>query len=368
MKTVCKENQCTSCTACINICPAKCIHIINEPSYSNAVIDSAKCLNCKQCYTVCQQNHFLINMRNQPLFLIGKMNDEKDSMKSSSGGIATLISRQIIERGGYVCGCQFKNGEFLHCLTNKINEIENFRGSKYVKSNLGLIFGQIKRVIRNSKVLFIGTPCQVYGLQKYLASFKLLDNLYTIDLVCHGTPQQILLTKYLNEEYKSKSIQSIQFRDKTNISLIINSNYKLRKVYDPYTIAFLNGLTYTNNCYSCQFSNTNRVGDITLGDAWGIGEKGSTNGLSLIISNTKKGASLLDSLGSKASLKVFDKKLLIDNNKQLYQPSKIPIKRNWFFSNINNTTFRKLIKKIYKKAYFRQKMKEILLRFGFIKS
>ena len=44
------------------------------------------------------------------------------------------------------------------------------------------------------KVLFIGLPCQVGALKTVI---KENDNLYTVDLICHGTPSPKLLCDYL---------------------------------------------------------------------------------------------------------------------------------------------------------------------------
>ena len=45
----------------------------------------------------------------------------------------------------------------------------DFGGSKYVQSDLGDCFSEIKKhLMQETKVCFIGTPCQVYGLKSYL--------------------------------------------------------------------------------------------------------------------------------------------------------------------------------------------------------
>lgn len=44
-------------------------------------------------------------------------------------------------------------------------------------------------------VLFSGTSCQVAGLRKYLG--KDYDNLFCLDIVCHGVPSPQVWTEYL---------------------------------------------------------------------------------------------------------------------------------------------------------------------------
>ena len=82
-----------------------------------------------------------------------------------------------------------------------------------MQSDLGDCFSEIKKhLMQETKVCFIGTPCQVYGLKSYLR--KEYDNLVTVDLVCHGTPSPKLWKKYLDEQkdkYHSE-IDDIVFR------------------------------------------------------------------------------------------------------------------------------------------------------------
>lgn len=60
------------------------------------------------------------------------------------------------------------------------------------------------------KVLFSGTPCQVDSLNGYLK--KEYDNLYTVDIICHGVPSQKLLNDYIHT--LSDSVETFEFRDK----------------------------------------------------------------------------------------------------------------------------------------------------------
>jgi coenzyme F420-reducing hydrogenase beta subunit len=67
--------------------------------------------------------------------------------------------------------------------------------SKYVQSDTNNSFKLAKLDLENGKtVLFSGTPCQIAGLKSFLR--KEYENLYTIDLICHGTPSQLILEKY----------------------------------------------------------------------------------------------------------------------------------------------------------------------------
>ena len=44
------------------------------------------------------------------------------------------MMKYFVEDGGYVAACIFKQGEFVFEITNSVEELIDFAGSKYVKS------------------------------------------------------------------------------------------------------------------------------------------------------------------------------------------------------------------------------------------
>lgn len=365
MKTVCKINQCNGCMACIDACPKHCITISDNLETNNALIDTELCINCKLCEQICP-NINKINGLDPIEWKQGWAND-KVREQSSSGGAASAIIKYFISSGGYVAACLFKNGQFSYDITNDLEYAGKFAGSKYVKSNPSGIYIKIQERLKTDKVLFIGLPCHVAALKNYI---KNNDNLYTIDLICHGTPSVKLLDQYLNEKgYYLKQLNDIQFRKNTDFGLWVDGT-KIDKprVMDQYLCAFLEAINYTENCYSCQFASLKRVSDLTLGDSWGSEFKEEEKkGISLLLAQTKKGAELLNHSG--LELKHLDLNNAIRNNLQLIHPSKISSKRNIFF---------KMIKKGYSfslstlnavpKLCIKQKIKQILIVFHLIRN
>lgn len=66
---------------------------------------------------------------------------------ASSGGAASSLMKYFVENGGYVATCLFRQGEFVFEITNKLEELINFSGSKYVKSNpLGIYAKVIEKL------------------------------------------------------------------------------------------------------------------------------------------------------------------------------------------------------------------------------
>ncbi len=205
MKTVCEINKCAGCMACIDVCYKNAIVILDQIRNYNAVIDENKCVDCDLCHHVCPNNKH--STMNRPIgWYQGWALNETIRSSGSSGGIATAIALAFVTNGGIVCSCVFEKGKFLFEIVDKAEKIHQFSGSKYVKSNPVGIYKKLKKEIAFGKsILFIGLPCQVAAIKNYFGENK---QLYTIDLICHGTPSPKLLEMYLYEN--KHSIQSIK--------------------------------------------------------------------------------------------------------------------------------------------------------------
>ena len=208
------------------------------------------------------------------------------------------------------------------------------------------------------------------GLKKYIKEEN-KDNLYTVDLICHGTPSPKVLEIFLQQYgYSLDSIQDIQFRTKTELDNIEEFEYIVNKgICDKYSLGFINSLFCTENCYSCSYARIERVGDITVGDSWGskLPFEEQKKGVSLILCQSEKGEELL-----KESKMHFEKVEIGDavaNNQQLSHPAERHLKRELFFVGIKkNKKFNNLIYKCLPKQCVRQDLKNILLKTRLIHS
>ena len=365
---VCKEDNCTGCTACISGCPVQAINIVDSLYAYNAVIDTQKCINCKKCYSVCPQN-------NSPKFeepiawKQGWVKNAEERRQSSSGGYATAIAKAFIKDGGLVCTCIQVGNEFTFSLIENDEALKLTVGSKYVKSNPKGVFTQIKDQLRkNRKILFIGLPCQVAGLLNYIGKTA-SDKLYTIDLICHGTPSPKLLSFYMHNEFKKDicEFQPLKFRKDTHFALYEGEKKLLpQKMQDKYTLAFLEGIDYSENCYHCKYARTQRISDVTLGDSWGTEYTNEmSSGISLALCQNSKGLELLE----RANVYTYDVNIekAICSNRQLVSPSPKPDKRDQFFEAIIHTQkFSHAIWKAYPKQSMKYFVKKILSVFNLI--
>ncbi len=344
------------------VCNKKAITISDDMFHLNAVINNDLCINCGICQKVClQQNNV---EQNKPIkWYQGWCSIEKVRRFSASGGIAWAIGKKFIEDGGVVCSCSFSDGAFKFEICDNIEELQKFSGSKYVKSNPVGIHREINKKLKAGvPVLFVGLPCQAEGVRRSIPE-KYRDKLMTVDLICHGTPSRLFLKKYLSEhEIILEKLKHLSFRSKNGFALNEGKMIGHPGVMDRYSIAFLNSLSYTENCYKCKFACKCRSSDITIGDSWGtdlVCEAGK--GVSLILCQSEKGCNLIEN--SQIELHDVDLKRAITNNPQLSRASLQP--KNWdaFVKEINDgKNIDKTVFKYLKYRCLKQIVKKQLLR------
>lgn len=309
---ICENERCTGCRACMNVCPKNAITFQeDEKGFAYPVIGEA-CVNCGVCKKVCPRNTgSLLNVGN-PTVYAAFTKDKDIRRRSSSGGIFTELAMNTIKQKGVVFASRLSKDckEVVFDRCQIVDELKDFQGSKYVQSNPGFVFQQVKQVLlEGTKVLFVGVPCQVDGLKKYLN--KEYENLLTVDIICHGAPSPKLWRDYCTylEEINGAKVTDASFRYKkpnwTRFSLKVDFESKKSvvssKFNDPYLIAFLKEISMRENCYSCEYTNTHRTGDITLADFWGYHSydfkmRNTEKGISLVLINNAKGRNAFDEI------------------------------------------------------------------------
>lgn len=344
MEEICNKQKCSGCCACMNICPKNCISMdYDEYGVVYPNIDEEKCIHCNACKRVCPVNCETEKNRAQTAYAAWH-NNEEARRTSASGGVAAAFYETVIENKGVCFGTCFDenlNLNIVKAITKE--EIKMFKGSKYVQAYVGMSLKQAQEELRAGKqVLFIGTPCQIAGVRNFL--MKDYDNLITVDLICHGVPSIRYLQEHICtiERKVHQNVDNISFRGEDNFMLVLYKDlqkiYKKDRYLDNYFVGFLQGLFYRPNCYKCPYACAERVGDITIGDFWGLGteepcEYGMENGVSVILPNTEKGIDFINS----AKFKLFlDKRPIteaINGNTQLREPSE---------KHVNYNEFRKL--------------------------
>ena len=79
------------------------------------------------------------------------------------------MAYKCLENGGYVAGAVWEGQRVIHIVSNKKEDIEKMRKSKYLQSSMEECYSQIKNLLEeNNEVLFTGTPCQIACLKSFL--------------------------------------------------------------------------------------------------------------------------------------------------------------------------------------------------------
>ena len=187
MIDVIDKNKCCACHACYNICPVNAISMIeDEKGFKYPTVDKEKCINCGKCENICPiLNEIKIDINPSAYACINKKDEIR--LKSSSGGVFSLFAKYILDKQGVVFGATWNSdfSEVNHIYVTKEEELKKIRGAKYLQSNISDTYKKVKEFLDNDRfVLFSGTPCQIFGLKKYLN--KEYEKLILQDIICHG--------------------------------------------------------------------------------------------------------------------------------------------------------------------------------------
>lgn len=311
---ICTPDACLGCGVCSIMCPHKAIMMAeDEEGFLRPLVESSRCVLCGYCRQVCPVVSTHVPLRHSKQICFGGAATSKNEVLSStSGGVASVLSRNILGIGGVVVGAAFHPfPRVSHIVVDSEADLWRLKGSKYVESDIREVLPKVRSLLaQECKVLFVGLPCHVAALYAFLGGDN--ENLVTVDLVCHGKPPQKLFTQWvaLLERLVGSKIVGYKFRNKDgckwNSPQTHNHCYELvdgrvgvvPKEFNWYGRYFLGGASFRQCCYHCQFARLPRVGDLTLADFWG-GEKDSRymrfadQGLSLVTIQSEKGRKLL---------------------------------------------------------------------------
>lgn len=354
-----KKSNCCGCGACMNVCPKSAITMQeDEYGFLYPQIDYNLCVSCGACKKACGYQN-VEEVRSHPEETYVALSKDNAQLKNSaSGGVFSAIAGQFIQTGGIVYGCamEYANEELYpkHIRVDRADKLIELQGSKYVQSDIGSCYKRVKEDLKSRcSVLFSGTPCQVGGLYSFLGGRNKWDNLYTIDIICHGVPNARLFHGYIEllEKKIDGKIKQFYFRDKSKGWGLIakavyedaNGNMKSKRIHSKlssYYSLFLDSLTYRENCYSCKYAGAERIGDLTIGDFWGIekehpdylidngGELNEKNGISCALVNSDKGNMLIEQYAEKLHVKGSSLEKAARRNGQLNRPSEMKPERN----------------------------------------
>lgn len=373
-----RESNCTGCGACVLACVHKALSMErNSEGFLYPTLDTNKCIRCGICEKVCpmtsERHQANALLKNDAYLVTGK--DQELGLNCATIGLCTWISLEFVKNQNHVFGVILDetNWTVKHIHTQDIITVKRMCNSKYMQSDTGNTFLKVKELLKASKeVLYIGTPCQIAGLKGFLR--KDYENLFTIDLICHGvfSPKLIPLEVNYWESLFQGKLSNLRFRSKKiypwDIGGIVNFDIKnsngvkhieRHASSSPtyYSFAYSGDNCNYNlrpSCYTCPFRSKGRYGDLTIGDAWGLSkkyknifsEKNKRNGISILLCNTIKGEKILEMLPSKFELYPITKECAFSQPAFLPTNRNIPEKRSEIYNNLNQP-YGPLIERIF---------------------
>ena len=349
-----EERLCTGCGACFQICPQGAISMsANEEGFLFPSIDEAICNDCGLCKMTCPVNKAAaeeaVTVQNKVYACYSR--DEKVREKSSSGGMFTQLALSVIQENGVVFGAGFDSDfRVRHAYVYNTQDLDDLRRSKYVQSDTGNTFREVKAfLVEGRRVFYCGTPCQIAGLKAFLG--RNYPKLITCDMACSGVPSPKVWGMYLDficGRYNSK-ISSISFRDKSEgwadfrMKIVFRNGkcYSDRAKRELFFIGFGKNIFNRKSCFDCKFRIANTKADITLADFWGISKQGGgefsdNKGVSMIITHTDAGEDVLSRIGE--SIYIWERSLeeAVTYNPRLVSSLKEPVKHSSFFNDLSS--------------------------------
>ncbi len=363
MIEITEKKNCCGCTACAAVCPKECISMREDAEgFLYPAVNKTTCINCGACEKVCPILHVKPERKFEQEAYIVQNKDQKVLRESTAGGAFTAIAKYALRHGGVVFGVELSNQLVAHHIyVETEKDLARFRNSKYVQSNVGDTFRQVKSFLNQGKfVCFSGTPCQIEGLKNYLRLDY--ENLITVDVVCRAVPSPLIFQKYV--EYQEKKladhIKTVRFRDKhygykySTMNVITDKNkgnYHQGVESDPWLRAFFSNICDRPSCHDCHFRKQYRVSDFTIWDCFHAGrfskELDNDKGATRVLVHSEKGKRIFDEIKEGFSYIQTKPEYIVAGAKEMKESVAANPRREEFFMDANQLDGAQLFQKYF---------------------
>lgn len=314
-----KDQKCTGCSICSAICPTKAISIeLTTEGFYEPMINDELCVECGLCKKSCYKFDGDILQDDKDYLSYSAINKNNEELKTAtSGGVSNELMKACINNNYKVVGVayDYKKDIAVTRIASQIDELEQFKGSKYFQSYTIDAFKEILKDKSEQKYAVFGTPCQIYALRKYLENVKKREKFLLVDIFCHGCPSLNLWKKYLDgkkQDLNIKEFDKIDFRSKVygwhEYAITFhndNNEYYSKKLNDPFYEIFFDKNVFNEACYECKIRSTFRYTDIRIGDFWGYQYDNNRKGVSAVVIASEIGKELFKGITNRFYLKEY---------------------------------------------------------------
>lgn len=288
-----KNNLCTGCGVCSDVCLNHAISIEKVNGLNKPVVDAAKCKNdkgCSRCFDVCPGQGIDLKKRNHDLFdnneaskdekiglyqecFIAHSCDEEIRYHAASGGCTSTFLIYLLEQG-YINGAvvtrfstedPFNPEPFI--ATTK-EEILQAKSSKYIPVSMSGIAAKVKAF--DGKVAIVGIPCHIQGFRKLASLDKnFSEKIFAyIGLFCSSYNDDRSIDHICKMHSINKhQVSAFTFRDEGCMG-VLKATYKdgsvCRVPYSKYK-APLRSFYKPERCLSC-IDHFAKLADLSFGD------------------------------------------------------------------------------------------------------
>ncbi|MCH5342494.1 MAG: Coenzyme F420 hydrogenase/dehydrogenase, beta subunit C-terminal domain [Acetatifactor sp.] len=357
---ICSRDICLGCALCESVCPKNAIAMEIQDGFYRPTI-STDCISCSICINNCPANNRDKIQKNciPETAYAAWCKDDNIHFESSSGGVAYKIAYEFIKKGGAVIGIWFnpETQRVEHRIYENVNNLHLMRGSRYVQSSKAGIYKAAVNKLNEKDVLFIGVPCEVHAMKLFAQGKQLRHQLLCIDMLCRGGSSPRCLAEHMKKISFRRIIKNVTFRGgKYDCRFSVWGNndrmlYSVGQYTDPYFLMFMKRSIYQNACYDCSFAGAERVGDITLGDFWGLDEqvkrRTTVRGINMLFINTEAGKQIIQQIEPDIIMIPRPVQEAIEGNDTLKEPTSKPAEYEKLWKQINYQGFHRAIKVVY---------------------
>ncbi|MFC1928289.1 Coenzyme F420 hydrogenase/dehydrogenase, beta subunit C-terminal domain [Chloroflexota bacterium] len=328
IEQVVKEGLCTGCGTCVSLCPQDAIEMVINKSKGIYVpqLDRERCNECGICLDVCPGhsvdfkglNSEVFGREPEDIFLgnylkcyIGHAIDYDIRYNSASGGLVTALLIFALEEGlidgALVTRMSEENPlEPQPFIARTRKEIISAAKSKYCPVPVNVALKEILN--EEGRFAIVGLPCHIHGVRKAeLANKKLKERIALhMSIFCSHSPS-FLATEYVLHRIgvRKEKVKGLDYRGEgwpgsMKVSL---EEGEVSVLLPDYWAGGFGTCFRPQRCTMC-CDKTSELADVSFGDAWLHELKNDEIGISVIISRSEIGESLLNAAESQERIEL----------------------------------------------------------------